>query len=472
MYRLSREEKQKGAYFSFFRFKDSVETSIRAKLQIPCYWNGIKNDGNNQFFSAMDSVEWFHNVRLEYNDLRIRIPYLHKTKEGFDVYQTYIQTNPSSEDLIVFAAITYVMNNLGLPIHDYYIAYLNGTYIREDVLDNEKLWIVSNTYNTVKGIPKITISDALQQKEWNFDTWIDDIRNLTDCEEVNKTKVCTRKTKCPYYETCFPMITDDDDDSLLHLSSCARKFEMYEEGLTKLKDADLDRIEGTRMQYAQIMASRNGGRFIDRLALENFMSRLSGKYITFVDFEWDTYALPPYKGMHCLQPLPFQYSMHIKTETGISHYEYLGFSDCREQFIQSLLTNTPKEGPIVAYNAKGAEQIRLRELQSSFPEYNEQLQNLIDRMIDLSVPFEMGMIYDLRMRGLYSLKVLSSMIHPDHNYRELVVSDGLKAVESHRKMEENPDVPKEEVTELLRYCSMDTSELLAVYQWLLEIIKA
>lgn len=53
---------------------------------------------------------------------------------------------------------------------------------------------------------------------------------------------------------------------------------------------------------------------------------------------------------------------------------------------------------------EGAEKLRLKQLGEQFPKYKEQLDQICDRMIDLSKPFECGLFYDNRMRGHYSLK--------------------------------------------------------------------
>ena len=72
---------------------------------------------------------------------------------------------------------------------------------------------------------------------------------------------------------------------------------MFEEGRTRLQDADVDRIEGTRFQFAQIMADRNNGLFIDKGAIRIWMKEHIHYPISYLDFEWETLAYPPYKGM-------------------------------------------------------------------------------------------------------------------------------------------------------------------------------
>ena len=162
----------------------------------------------------------------------------------------------------------------------------------------------------------------------------------------------------------------------------------------------------------------------------------------------------------------------LADDNEVIHKEYLGVGDCREELIQQLMEDIPSEGKIFAYNAKGAEALRLQELAVAFPQYEDVINSWINRMEDLSIPFEMGMLYDVRMRGMYSLKVLNKMIHPEHTYQELKVSHGLEAVQIHRMLEHENGEEKiiEYRKQLLEYCAMDTSELLAVYKWLKQLI--
>ena len=93
---------------------------------------------------------------------------------------------------------------------------------------------------------------------------------------------------------------------------------------------------------------------------------------------------------------------------------------------------------------------------------------LTKRLVDLQVPFEAGAVYDVRMRGTYSLKVLTSLIDPEHTYGELDVSQGLEAVEIHRLYEKCEDLEEKErmARDLKEYCGKDTEELMKLYYWL------
>ena len=149
----------------------------------------------------------------------------------------------------------------------------------------------------------------------------------------------------------------------------------------------------------------------------------------------------------------------------IHHREFLGQGDCREAFIVSLLSHLPREGPLFAYNAFGAEVIRLRQLAEQFPRYQTDLKLVIDRFVDLASIFIDGIVYDAKMRGAFSLKRIINAINPDLSYEKLAISHGLDAVYHYRNLSE--DEEQDGVREaLLSYCRMDTLAMVKVYQWL------
>ena len=97
-------------------------------------------------------------------------------------------------------------------------------------------------------------------------------------------------------------------------------------------------------QFAQIMADRNNGLFIDKGAIRIWMKEHIHYPISYLDFEWETLAYPPYKGMKPFDVLTFQYSLHIEKENGdLEQRGFIGEKDCREDFIRHLINDSSKE---------------------------------------------------------------------------------------------------------------------------------
>ncbi len=213
------------------------------------------------------------------------------------------------------------------------------------------------------------------------------------------------------------------------------------------------------MQYAQIMAARNKeGLFIDTKAMQEWLDQIVYP-ISYLDFEWDTYALPPFVGMKPFDVLCFQYSLHIEQEDGqLEQSVYFSTGDCRRDFIEHLLQNVPPTGSIMVFNMEGAEKLRLMQLASQFEEYRPQLEALCARMVDLSLPFEQGAWYDLKQRGKSSLKTLLPLFSKEDGYANLDIHNGMEAVFAFRKAakSEDPVFQQKIAQQICDYCSMDT----------------
>ena len=156
----------------------------------------------------------------------------------------------------------------------------------------------------------------------------------------------------------------------------------------------------------------------------------------------------------------------------VEHKVFLSIHDDRRELANSLIHDIPKEGSVVAYNAFGAEYIRIEEMMYTFPELEQELKQINNRMVDLQLPFESGLVYDVRMRGLWSVKVIMSLMH-DKSYDDLAIHQGMDAVYEWRRLDKNDEeADKEEIVNNLKaYCGMDSYAMMVIYKWLLQFIN-
>lgn len=450
----------------YLRTDESLTELIIKYLKIDNYYLGQRNDPGDRFFTEKDNYEWFVRPRFVDKELRINIPFVHKVGDEYDLYFIYSNTQLRELDSLSYTASYNLLNKIGVVVNEIYIIYLNGDYAFDEKLDVDKLFICTNKYKNKK------IVNIIKNDKFDYEDVIDKMNSLSidDCKSC-KNKYCKQNGICEYYLECFDEVEELEDDSILSLVSSKYKNEMYDEGLIHLKDVDLNRIEGNRTQYAQIMASQNGGLFVDKLALKDWISKLNERPISFIDFEWDRYLVPPYNKMKPMDVVCFEFALYILDEDGhLKHKTFVGTGDCREEFIKQLINNIPSSGPIVAYNALGAECLRLKELSSIFPTYADKLQALNERFIDLATPFVEGLIYDVRMNGNYTLKKLVD-ICSDYSYKNLDIYDGMEAVYNWRNVDKGESIDGDKIIDNLKqYCSLDAYGLFLVYKWLIEIL--
>lgn len=461
-----------GEFVPFLRLDEEVTELVMKRLNVTDYFLGQRGDDPSLAIEALKTHSWLVKARFEVDNLRIKMPLMHKNEDGWDLYFTLVGPNPKEEEAQFYCSHVWVLQKLGIVVKEIYIVHLNRSYVREEELDLEQLFVVADTFTNGKGKPTVNISSAVKSRLQNLTPVLEEMEQVAKMEEfpAEKNRSCIRRTRCNFYSVCFKDEAELEDDSIMTLVSSQHKNEMFQNGIRLLKDAPLSKIEGTRQQYAQIMASRNGGLFVDRIALRHWLNTQLVYPLSYLDFEWETYAIPPFAKMRPFDVLMFQYSLHIEEKDGtLNHKEYIGKHDCRREFIERLIEDLPEQGSIVAFNGEGAEKLRLLELAVQFPEYEEKLRSIASRIVDLSIPFMNGLIYDVRMKGFYSLKVLLSVFFEDLSYSDLEISHGMDAVLKWRQLDkEESKEDKEILDHLMEYCGMDTYAMVLLVKKLKE----
>lgn len=456
----------------FVRMDRSISDCLIEKLGITNAFTAVKGIDVTAVLHAMETHDWILKGRFEADGLRVKIPAIRKVDNGWDVYFTYMGNLPKADDVRFYANHCWVLARQGIQINEIRIVHFNHHYIKEETLDLNACLMVSDVFYKPNGQTHVNITQKVKEKMRDLKPALDAMFAVDAWEDYPITlEECPYTVRCDHYEKCFYADAPMPDHSVVFLTQASRRQEMIEMGIQRLSDIPLDMIEGTRIQFAQIMADRLGGLFADRNALDHWLNQTKAGPISFLDFEWDTYALPPYQGMRPFDVLPFQYSLHVLENGILRHMEFLGTQDCRLGFIENLLKELPEEGTVYAYNAMGAEAIRLKELARQFPQYADRLEAIILRMRDLAEPFIAGSVYDLKMRGNFSLKKIIQAINPDLSYSQLSIQHGMEAVYQYREMEDSEDEDDgQSKKELLEYCSMDTYAMVEIYRWLISLV--
>jgi len=452
------------SFMEYLRNDNSLVELFSRYFNIDKYYEGKRGDDPKVFLDNINNYEWFFNARLCDDELRIKAPLLHKKSEYFEAYFVLYKTNVKELDITNYRMSVGVLRNNGLMVEKVYVIYLNPDYVFKDELNVKELFLIEDKYKNEE------IIDVIDSGDFNYRRVIDEMNNNSiENYESLKNKNCRLKNNCIYYDLCFKEETNLPDDNIMTLVSSQHKNKMFENGITLLKDVDIELLEGNRVQYAQIMASKNNGQFIDKQALKKWLMSFSDETISFIDFEWDRYLVPVYNGMKPMDVVCFEFALYYLENGKLEHRTFIGTHDCREEFIKALIDYLPKKGPILAYNAFGAEVLRIQELAKIYPNYSIELDNIANRFIDLSTPFIEGLVYDIRMRGNFTVKKLVSIVS-DKTYEGMNVNDGMKAVYSWRNIDKGLTIEEDKVKEDLEdYCSLDAYSLVLIYKWLLEL---
>ncbi|MFV0380304.1 MAG: DUF2779 domain-containing protein [Anaerorhabdus sp.] len=441
---------------------------IIAKLKITDFFIGDFNTTNEELITQLNSKKYVLRAFFQYRNIKVEVPCIKRVNNGIDVYFVSYLLYPKLEHSKEWKYAISVLKKFNLHINNVYAIYINGDYVYKNKIDPSEALLISRNFHNNKKKQLKKIKSVVCNKLPDLDYISRKLKKSSSINSIEKKDCCEHKMKCVYSERCTTSIDLQEDDSILTLTLSKNKTKMYRDGILLLKDADLDLVEGSKAQYAQIMASKNGGLFINYYALKGLFDQLQYPLI-FVDFEWDIFPLPIYDGMKPFETIVFQYSIHILHENGeVKHHEYLNEKDCREDLLINLLNDIPKVGTILSFGATGAECLRLKELAKQFNGYSKQIDDILNRIKDFILPFTDGVVYHIKMRGQYSLKALMSIMENDGGYDELEIKQGADAVLKWRSfsMEEDSSEKVKIKEQLLKYCAMDTYSMVVIYKWL------
>jgi len=455
----------------FLQLDEPLRLLGRKKLHLSEFFCGQRGDPNEATLDALSQSEWLCDARFEYEELRINIPFIHVTPSGLELYYLQMGGLPKAQLIEYYLIHQWVLENLKLPVEDWHILYFNPDYIRGEELDYDQLLALTDRFfNDYARPASRTIREHLAFHKKDYQPVIEAMR-LADEENTKverRIPACLRRLTCQYFEDCFGS-QKVPDDSVLYLNGCPDKYDLYDQNIRHISEAIPYLQDINRQQYAQIMAAKNGGLFADRLGLKMWLQEKLVEPLSFLDFEWNTCLIPPYAGTKPNCYLLFQYSLDVINQKERQHYDFLGFEDCQKELVKKLLKDLPQSGSILTYGGDNAEKLRIRELAERFPDYQEPLLALCERIVDLSVLFTSGMIYDLRMRGNYSLKELLPLFQKEKNYTDLPIGKAMDAVLTYRELSQNRDPEKEQ--ELLEYCNLDTYAMILMVEWLISLSK-
>ena len=188
------------------------------------------------------------------------------------------------------------------------------------------------------------------------------------------------------------------------------------------------------------------------------------------------------------------------------HKEFLGdgINDPREALIIQMIDDLEKEGSIVAYHAS-FEMSRIKELARDFPKYAKELMTLLPRFVDLEDVFHQKVLvqtgvykkdtkdhiqgepkyeeksftflYTKAMENSCSIKHVLPAFFPgreDLDYKRLSqVHHGGEAIEAYKELATlTSDERDELISNMLKYCCLDTKAMVVLYLKYIELANS
>ena len=258
-------------YFPFLHPSLSMSELCKIYFDLQTCFEGHAGDDPALAMQALQDVPALVNARFAAQGVRVKIPLMIRGQSGFLVYFAYRSCFPRESEAQMIADHLSVLQALDISVEDVRVICLDPAYVRGRELDVKAMLVEEDHLFNVRGHPQHSIRELCAPLQRDLSELAGSCeRCLMQPQRPHpaRSAVCTRGRRCAYFDSCF---APPQEDSILYLQQSAHKLDMYQEGIVRLADADLERVEGLRFQFAQIMAARNGGLFADRLALRQWM---------------------------------------------------------------------------------------------------------------------------------------------------------------------------------------------------------
>ena len=348
----------------------------------------------------------------------------------------------------------YVYEKAGLKIRKCFLMHLNNQYVKEGGIDLQKLFIQEDLTKE--------IDDLMTEVPENI-AFLWEIVNSPTFPNTAEKNYCTQPKECLVKDRCWDFLPEHH---IFHLYR-GKGRKLFDEGIHELRDVPEGKLSNAQ-QAIQLNCAKTGKVHVDKKQIKEFLDTLD-KVECHLDFETCNFAVPEFEGTRPYQRLPFQFSLHVVPG---KHFEYLhdGKDDPRPGFLAALKDSLPASGSVIVYS-QGFESSVLRELARDFPSYKGWVDSVLERIIDLRVPFSKFWYYNPVQHGSASIKkVLPALV--GKGYEGLEIQDGDCASIAYLDMTFRKVPDKKKIREdLLLYCKRDTEAMVWIVREMGKVIK-
>jgi hypothetical protein len=296
------------------------------------------------------------------------------------------------------------------------------------------------------------------------------VLGMAEAPQIPAGLQCSYPVTCEFFEHCNPTLPDDHIFRLprIHAGEVAKLVAL---GIQSIHDVPENYPLSARLRRActsvQMGKPWYSRELNDRLGTFKYP-------LYFMDFETVSPCIPRFPGMRPYDQLPFQWSLHVRTQAGAEpqHHEFLATdaSDPRPAFMSALCKAIGDTGSVVVYNA-GFESQRLSELASWLPKLSGHIKNIQQRLWDL-LPIVRAHVYHPAFRGSYSLKSVLPALVPAMSYDGMSVANGRAAGLAWESLigKDCGEVEHQQKRKaLLDYCAQDTLGMMTLLEKLQHI---
>ncbi len=394
-----------------------------------------------------------YEASFSFSAIFVKVDILVRDGAAWQIHEVKMGTGVKPVNLDDVAVQHYVLNGCGLSVSKSFLVHIDNSYVRQGAIEVDKLFAGEDISRKVA---------ARQQSLPEIVAELRETMRENDEPDIDIGPHCTDPYQCDFIPYCRQHIPEN---SIFDLRGAGiNKFDYYQQGIIRLEDLPLDKLNKAQRQQAEATLNRQDSTDTDKV--KEFLATLWYP-LCHLDFETFNTPIPKFDGTRPYQQVPFQYSVHVQQEAGAEpqHFEYLAPPgvDPRRELIEQLLAVIPAEACVLTYNQTFEKGV-LRNLAEQFPDLAEAIKLRLANVRDLMVPFRRRDVYRWQMRGSYSIKEVLPALVPELSYAGLEIADGMAAMQAYHEMcaLKSGDELDRLRQAMLEYCRLDTLAMVRI----------
>lgn len=335
----------------------------------------------------------------------------------------------------------YVIKNCLPELDDLFLVTLNPDYILEEETEPKKLF----RRRSMKS-----------KAESNFTYFENRLREADLLIEQNNIpniavgKHCFRPYQCDFFGTCWKEILNPQSIFNMPLVDKTLLFDLYNNGIKTIDGIPDETLNKEHLLTIKSAILKSEPCYNPE-EISRFISGLTEPVMT-LDMEIWGPAIPQIKGTRPFEQVPFLascYNGHDYTHVFVAHQ-----GDERRAFAEQLIALTSGANTLVVYD-KTMELQAIQNLRNLFPDLDEALENVKNKLMDVAELFIGASYYHPAFKNNFSLKAICAVLIDDVSYG--TINSGLEAMnvfDTFRNEANNVEKNKLKL-QLLDYCNMD-----------------
>jgi CRISPR/Cas system-associated exonuclease Cas4 (RecB family) len=377
---------------------------------------------------------------------------------------TSVEKKPEYIDDVAFQVM--VAESLGFKVAKAYVITVDTSYVRNGVIDPDRLLKVHDVTDAVVAKQPETIANARAA-----------IKYLETEPVPNIAELCDAKFDCRFIRQHFPDIPEYNITKISRLHATKRD-QLLASGIIDIRDVPAD-FKLSDKQRRQVDIALSGETFIDVAAIRDALGAL--RYpLHFLDYETFGDAIPKYEGIRPYRQMLFQYSVHTFPEPGAGpqHKYHVSRGHDGAHPVSEMLGRLREDlgggiGSVVVWH-ESFEKARNIEGGDLFPEFAEFLDEVNASVFDLKTIFSNGHYIHPGFRGSASIKHVLPVLCPELSYEALEIGDGMTASIKwyHMATRRGDEAELRKIyDDLCAYCHLDTLAMVKIFEVLREVTR-